>query len=296
MIDNQPEEPNHSNVNTTLKIELNDEVTLDKGGAVYISDHNNRGFRIKTALFYFAIHAILIFWTFYYLHDDHGKHENLKKWFRNYDYIGCGYDIAFTCVLLVCIIVLSFWVKLARSAAGYGLMAIILGSYVYLTGFVLRIACKARYDLDEEITKMLVGVWCGGIGLLVACFLPNQKFNKTIGMAISMPLYIIMLILWRYAYRLDNPKYMITLAYIAATGFYCWYINTCMWVMVNKRQQKYLTSDAVLAFANLQTDIFAMFWVDLIRKKKKAPVEEPLEMAEDQKTTSSGSNSNKSDR
>ena len=294
MIDNQSEEPNHSNVNTTLKIELSEEVTLDKGGAVYISDHNNRGFRIKTALIYFVIHAIFIFWTFYYIHDDHGKHENLKKWFRNYDYIGCGYDIASTCILLVCIIVLSFWVKLARSAAGYGIMAIILIMYVYLTGFVLRIACKARYDLDEEIAKMLVGIWCGGIGLLVACFLPNQKFNKVIGMAISMPLYIVMLVIWRYVYKLDDPKYIITLIYIVATGFYCWYINTCMWVMIYKRQHKYLTSDAVLAFANLQTDVFAMFWVDLIRKKKTVADTE-LEVEQDKKSHDSDS-SNKSDR
>ena len=269
MISSEHEDSNHSDVQTTLAIDL-PEKDFDKNTSVFISDHNNRAFRIKTSLFYFAIHAIMIFWTFYYLHDTHGKHENLKQWFRNYDYLGCGYDIAATIVLLVCMFVVSFWAKLARSAGGWVMALIILSMYTYLVGYTLRIACKSKYDMDEEICKMLVGIWCGGIGLVIACFMPNQKFNKSIGMMISMPLYIIMLILWRFVYQLDNPKYLITLAYIAATAFYCWYINELMSIMVTKRQHKYMTSDMVLAWANMQTDIFAMFWVDLFRKKPAA--------------------------
>lgn len=260
-----------------LEIELEtQDPEMDKTGDVFISDTNNRAFRIKTAVLYFCIHAILIFWTFYYLHDQHGKHENLKQWFRNYDYLGHGYDIAFTVVLLVSICLISFWQKLGRSGAGYGIAALILVCYTYLTGYTLRIACKARYDLDEEICKALIGIWCGGIGLLIAAVLPSAKFNKTIGLAISMPLYIMMLVLWRYVYKMDNPKYLITLLYIGGTGFYCWYINECMSIMVTKRQTKYKTGDYVVAFGNLQTDIFAMFWVDLICKKKKTPIVEEL--------------------
>ena len=260
-----------------LEIELgSDEPELKNTGDVFISDSNNRAFRIKTASLYFFIHAIMIFWTFYYLHDQQGKHENLKKWFRNYDYLGNGYDIAFTVVLLVCIGLISFWPTLGRSGAGYGLAAVILISYTYLVGYILRIACKARYDLDEEICKAMIGGWCGGIGLLIAATLPSAKFNKVIGMAISMPLYIVMLIIWRYVYQMDDPKYIITLVYIVVTGIYCWYINECMNIMVTKRQAKYKTGDFVVAFGNLQTDIFAMFWVDLICRKKKQPIIEEL--------------------
>lgn len=272
MISNSQDGSHHSTDQETLDIDLNDE-QLEKNPQVFISDHNNRAFRIKTAGLYFIIHAILIFWTFYYLHDKQGKHENLKKWFRNYDWVGCGYDIAFTCVLLVCLGLLSFWCKLARSVGGWILSAIIICSYAYLVGFILRIACKSSVDLDEEITKMLIGCWCGGIGLIIACFLPKQKFNKSIGIMISMPLYILMLILWRFVYRMDNPKYLITLAYVVATGAYCWYINELMNIMVTKRQQKYLTTDYVWAFGHMQTDIFAMFWVDLFRKKPVADFE-----------------------
>lgn len=272
MISNSQDGSNHSTDQNNLEIDLTEE-QLDKNEQVFISDHNNRAFRIKTAGMYFVIHVILIFWTFYYLHDKQGKHENLKKWFRNYDWVGCGYDIAFTCVLLVCLGLLSFWGKLARSVGGWILSAIIICSYAYLVGFILRIACKSSVDLDEEITKMLIGCWCGGIGLLVACFLPKQKFNKSIGIMIAMPLYIIMLILWRFVYRMDNPKYLVTLAYVVATAAYCWYINELMNIMVTKRQQKYLTTDYVWAFGHMQTDIFAMFWIDLIRKKPVADFE-----------------------
>lgn len=288
---NTPEDLNkssHSNDQNTLEINLDDE-SLEKNPQVFISDHNNRGFRIKTAGVYFVIHVILIFWTFYYLHDRQGKHENLKKWFRNYDWVGCGYDIAFTCILLISMGLLSFWSKLARSAGGYILTAVILASYSYLVGFILRIACKSAVDLDEEITKMLIGCWCGGIGLLIACCLPKQKFNKSIGIMISMPLYITMLILWRFVYKMDNPKYLITLMYIVATAVYCWYINELMNIMVTKRQHKYLVNDFLWAFGNMQTDIFAMFWVDLIRKKP-VPELEDKEMSEETQNPDSSEN------
>ena len=278
MITNSQDDSNHSTDQNTLEIDLNEE-QLEKNPQVFISDHNNRAFRIKTAGLYFVLHAILIFWTMYYLHDKQGKHENLKRWFRNYDWVGCGYDIAFTCILLVCLGLLSFWAKLARSMGGWLLTCIILGSYTYLVGFILRIACKSSVDLDEEICKMLIGCWCGGIGLMISVCLPKQKFNKNMGMMIAMPLYIVMLILWRFVYRMDNPKYIVTLAYIVATGAYCWYINELMNIMVTKRQQKYLTTDYVWAFGHMQTDIFAMFWVDLIRKKP-APEFEAKELSE----------------
>lgn len=283
---------NHSTEKNTLSINL-DEEELEKNPQVFISDHNNRGFRIKTAGLYFCIHAILIFWTFYYLHDKQGKHENLKKWFRNYDWVGCGYDIAFTCIILISIGILSFWCTLARSVGGWILTATILASYSYLVGFILRIACKSSVDLDEEITKMLIGCWCGGIGLLIACCLPKQKFNKSIGISISMPLYIVMLVLWRFVYKMDNPKYLVTLIYIVATAAYCWYINELMNIMVTKRQHKYLVTDFLWAFGNMQTDLFAMFWVDLIRKKPVIDSEsepEPKELDEDTQDAQSSEN------
>lgn len=278
MISKNQDDSNHSSEQNTLEIDLNEE-QLEKNPQVFISDHNNRAFRIKTACLYFVIHAILIFWTFYYLHDKQGKFTNIKNIFRNYEWVGNGYDIAFTCVLVISLALLSFWTKLARSIGGWILTAILYCCYVYVVGFVIRITCKARIDLDEEFVKMFIGLWCGGIGLMIACFLPRQKFNKTIGIMISMPLYIIMLIIWRFAYRMDNPKYLITLAYVVATAAYCWYINELMNIMVTKRQQKYLTSDYVWAFGNMQTDIFAMFWVDLFRKKPAVQFEEKHEEA-----------------
>lgn len=281
MISPNEEENNHSEPMTNLEIDLTED-EVEKSGPVYISDHNNRAFRIKTAGLYFGIHAILIFWSFYYLHDTHGKHENLKKWFRNYDWLGCGYDIFATSVLVITLCLVSFWGTLARSGAGYACYAVIMCCYAYLIGFTLRIACKSTVDLDEEICKMFVGLWCGGIGLFIAACLPSPKFNKTIGMAISLPLYIIMLILWRFAYKLDNPKYLVTLGYIVATAVYCWYINELMSIMVTKRQTKYLTNDCVWAWGHLQTDIFAMFWVDLIRKKPSAVQEEDNEQIKTQ--------------
>ena len=256
----------HSEIKTTLEVGL-DSSALKKTGATFITETDNRGFRIKTAGLYFCIHAILIFWTFYYLHDTQGKHENLKKWFRNYDWVGCGYDIFTTSILVICLALLAFWYTLAKSTVGLVITCIILASYTYLIGFILRIACKSTVDLDEEICKMLVGLWCGGIGLMIAALLPSPKFNKNIGMMISMPLYIVMLVLWRFAYKMDNPKYLVTLGYIVATAVYCWYINECMNIMVTKRVSKYLTTDYISGFAHLQTDIFAMFWVDLFRKK-----------------------------
>jgi len=271
MISNNQDDSNHSNDENTLEIDLNEE-QLEKNPQVFISDHNNRAFRIKTALTYFMIHVLFIGWTFFYLHDN-SKHDNIKNLFRNYEWIGCGYDIAFTCVLVISLVLLSFWAKLARSVGGWILTAILLGSYAWMIGFIIRILCKNSINLDEEYVKMFIGIWCGGIGLLVAACLPKQKFNKNIGMMISMPLYIIMLIIWRFAYRMDNPKYLITLAYIVATAAYCWYINELMNIMVTKRQQKYLTTDFLWAFGHMQTDIFAMFWIDLFRKKPVAEFE-----------------------
>jgi hypothetical protein len=263
----------HSDVKTTLEVDLElDESNLEK--TVFISESDNRGFRIKTAGLYFMIHAIFIFWTFYYLHDRQGKHENLKKWFRNYDWVGCGYDIAMTSILVVCLGLLSFWTKLAKSSIGYVFVAIILGCYAYLTGFILRIACKSSVDLDEEICKFIIGAWCGGIGLLISACMPSAKFNKDLGMMISMPLYIVMLLIWRFAYRMDNPKYIITLCYILGVAFYQWYINTCLHLMLTKRTHVYRSSDWISAFGHLQTDIFAMFWVNLLCSKKKVVVDE----------------------
>lgn len=256
----------HLEIKSSFNVDL-EESEFHTTGSTFISEFNNRGFRIKTTILYFCIHAILIFWTFYYLHDTHGKHENLKQWFRNYDYLGCGYDIFFTSLLLVCLVLLSFWYRLASSYIGFLVMGTILMSYAYLIGFILRIACKSSIDLDEEISKLLVGLWCGGIGLLIAACLPSEKFNSNIGMSISIPIYLIMLLLWRFVYKLDNPKYLVTLGYIVATTVYCWYINTCMKIMVTKRVHKYKSTDYVFAFAHLQTDIFAMFWVDLFRAK-----------------------------
>jgi hypothetical protein len=275
------ENPNHSDVNTTLAIDV-DETAMESKEAVFISDSNNRMFRIKTAGLYFMIHAIFIFWTFYYLHDTQGKHKNLKQWFRNYDWVGNGYDIAFTSILLVSLGVVSFWPKLARSAAGYGLTGVILMSYAYLIGFILRIGCKSTIDLDEELCKIFIGFWCSGVGLLVAACLPGEKFNKTIGLAIGVPLYIVMLILWRFVYKMDNPQYIVTLGYIAGTSVYAWYINECLNIMVTKRQHKYMTSDMVLPFANLQTDIFLLFWIDLFRKKPKTDFEMKEEISEEE--------------
>jgi len=272
----------HSDVKTTLEVDLElDESNLKE--TAFISESDNRGFRIKTAGLYFMIHAILIFWTFYYLHDRQGKHENLKKWFRNYDWVGNGYDIAMTSILVIALGLLSFWTKLAKSAAGYGLVLIILGCYTYLTGFILRIACKSSVDLDEEICKFLIGVWCGGIGLLISACMPSAKFNKNLGLMISMPLYIVMLLIWRFAYRMDNPKYIITLCYIIGVAVYQWYINTCLFLMVTKRTHKYRSSDWVSAFGHLQTDVFAMFWVDLFCNRKKVVVnEQPINQEEDE--------------
>lgn len=280
MSDNQ-ENPNHSDVSTTLAIDV-DETAMESKEAVFISDHNNRLFRIKTAGLYFVIHAILIFWTFYYLHDTQGKHKNLKKWFRNYDWVGNGYDITFTVILLVAMAVTSFWIKIARSAFGYILSAVMLTCYLYLIGFILRIGCKSTVDLDEEICKVFIGLWCGGVGLFVAACLPGQKFNKNIGMAVGLPLYIVMLILWRFVYKMDNPQYIVTLGYIIGIAAYNWYINECLNIMVTKRQHKYLTSDMVLPFANLQTDIFLMFWIDLFRKKQSPNFEIKEEIEEEQ--------------
>lgn len=271
----------HSEVKTTLQVELElDEAKLKE--SAFISESDNRGFRIKTAGLYFCIHIIFIFWTFYYLHDHQGKHENLKKWFRNYDYLGSGYDIAMTSILVVALALLSFWYKLAKSVAGFGLVAIILSCYGYLTGFILRIACKSSVDLDEEICKFLIGAWCGGIGLLVAACMPSAKFNKNLGLMISMPLYIVMLLVWRFAYRMDNPKYIVTLLYIIGVAFYQWYINACLDIMVTKRVHKYRSTDWAVAFGHLQTDIFAMFWIDLFCYKKKVVVDEqPVKSEED---------------
>ena len=274
------ENPNHSDVSTTLAIDV-DETAMESKEAVFISDHNNRLFRIKTAGMYFLIHAIFIFWTFYYLHDTQGKHKNLKKWFRNYDWVGNGYDITFTVILLVSMFVASFWTRLARSVAGYILAGLMLLSYTYLIGFILRIGCKSTIDLDEEICKIFIGFWCGGVGLLIAACLPGQKFNKNIGMGISIPLYLVMLVLWRFVYKMDNPQYIVTLCYIIGTAVYCWYINQCLEIMITKRQHKYMTSDLVLPFANLQTDIFLFFWIDLFRKKPSPNFEIKEEIAED---------------
>ena len=261
-------DPDQSDIKTTLAIDLELDEMKTKVSP-FISDSENRSFRIKTSGLYFCIHIILIFWTFYYLHDHQGKHENLKKWFRNYDWVGCGYDIVMTSLLILSLVLLSFWYKLAKSIAGFALVTIILTCYAYLAGFILRIACKSSVDLDEEICKFYIGVWCGGIGLFISACLPSAKFNKNTGMMISMPLYIIMLLVWRFAYRMDNPKYLVTLMYIAGVAAYQWYINECLNIMVTKRAHKYRNSDWPIAFSHLQTDLFAMFWVDLFCNRKK---------------------------
>lgn len=265
----------HYESTTTLQLDMDPE-ELKTPQAAFITETNNRGFRIKTALLYGGIHLILLFWTFYYLHDKHGKHENIKKWYRNYDYVGCGYDIAVTSILLLCLAILSFWYKVAKSVVGYGLVTLILVAYVYLIGFILRIACKSSNDLDEEITKAFVALWCGGFGMLIATCLPTPSHRKDFGMAIGSGMYLVMLILWRFVYCLDNPQIWVTALYVVGFGVYSWYINECLYIMVTKRVHIYTSKDWAIAFGHLQTDIFAMFWIDLFRKKKPVIIDEQV--------------------
>jgi hypothetical protein len=270
---------NHLESTTTVEVELNpDDIGTSK--EPFITETNNRGFRIKTAGLYGCIHLILCFWTFYYLHDRHGKHENLKKWFRNYDYVGNGYDIVVTCLLLVSLGLLSFWYKLAKSIAGYGLIAIILMSYVYLVGYILRIACKSSIDLDEEICKAYVALWCAGFGMLISASFTSLSFRKDIGMMIGGGMYVVMLILWRYVYEMDNPQIWVTALYLLGFCAYSWYINEALFIMVTKRTHIYTAYDWPVAFGHLQTDIFAKFWIDLF-KKKNPPIIDEQEMGND---------------
>jgi hypothetical protein len=266
---------NHFDSTITVDIELNpDDIRTPK--EPFITESNNRGFRVKTAALYGCIHLILCFWTFYYLHDKHGKHENLKKWFRNYDYLGNGYDIIVTSVLLISLGILSFWYKIAKSIAGYGLVTLILLSYVYLSGYILRIACKSSVDLDEEICKFYVAMWCAGFGMLISACLSTPSYRKDIGMMIGGAMYLVMLILWRFAYELDNPQVWVTALYICGFVAFSWYINQALFIMVTKRTHIYTAFDWPIAFGHLQTDIFAMFWIDLFKTKRPTIIDEQV--------------------
>ena len=249
---------------------------LKKSDAAFITETNNKGFRIKTAGLYCCIHFILVFWTFYYLHDTHGKHENIKQWFRNYDFLGSGYDIAITCILIFSILILSFWYKFAKSVAGFGLIFLILLCYGYLIGYILRLACKASVDWDEEICKGYVALWCAGFGMLIAACIPSRDFKRDLGIGIGSVMFGIMLILWRYAYCLDNPPIIETMIYIIGFWFYSWYINTTLLIMVTKRVHLYTSKDWTIAFGHLQTDIFCMFWIDLCKTKKNKVIDEQV--------------------
>ena len=229
---------NHFTSTTTLELKLdNDE--LNKPDAAFITESNNKGFRVKTAGLYCCIHIMLAFWTFYYIYDTHGKHENLKQWFRNYDFLGSGYDIAITCILIFSICLLSFWYKLAKSVAGFGLVFLILICYCYLIGYILRLACKASVDWDEEICKIYVALWCAGFGMMIAALIPSADFKNNLGIGIGSVMFCVMLFLWRFYYRLDNPPLYESMIYIVGFYLYSWYINTNLLIMVTKRVHIY---------------------------------------------------------
>lgn len=263
----------HSQKTTTLSLDLkmDDVKNLEEP---FITDSNNRSFRIKTALLYGMIHVLLCTWTFYYLSDTDGSHRNIKQWFLNYEYIGSGYDIAVTCIFILSLLLLSFWYRLAKSIAGYGLVTLIILSYAYLIGYILRITCKTSINLDEEICKVYVALWCAGFGLLIATVMPSSTHRKGLGILIGSVFFFVMLILWRFVFKMDNPKLHVTAMYVAGFAFYSWYINEALSIMVTKRLHIYTANDWPIAFGHLQTDIFCMFWVDLFCYKKPVIVDE----------------------
>ena len=229
--------------------------------SVFIGRDNWRKFLLGAVSALMFTTLIIIAVALYFLIDE----ISFFRMFVNHSGLWNGYDIAAYVCFVVALAVPSFSPNIGRKAfVPFFLM--ILGFYIYVPGFWVRVTWKGRFNLYLELVLGYINYSAAIIGLFINVISTKKKINPTNGVAISAVLAAIGTGVYCYVLKKLDPDFYKLLLLIGGVVAYSFYLNVDAMFMLNKRNDFYLNSDWFLGFVHFHTDIFFRFWVDIFRR------------------------------
>ena len=151
-------------------------------------------------------------------------------------------------------------------AAAIPLFIVILICYLYIPALLVRVFWKPDIDEAEELILGYT-VWsCVVVGFFINIVTTRKKINPTVGVAISIVLFVISAIVYVFVLKRLQPYVLTLFVLVGVVAGLSAYLNTDASFMLRKRNDFYLNSDWFLGFVHLHTDIFFRFWMDFFRK------------------------------
>lgn len=153
-------------------------------------------------------------------------------------------------------------------ATTFASMIIVLSIYIYFDGYL-----KTQYvGHGYYVFLMITSLFGGSIGFILSALFRDRKrlFNYWLGFVLCELFALIPLIILPYIWKNDSVTFIKLCEVFAIVCVFHIYLTIDMHQILNYRRTKFYDNDYIYCFLCFWTDIFYLFWANIMHRKRAA--------------------------